>query len=436
MPKPTDAMKSEARKGLAWRSEFGRGGTAVGISRARDIVNGADLSGSTIGRMVSYFARHEVDKKAEGFSPGEKGYPSNGRIAWALWGGDAGQTWANKEYRKMNQSAGHEVLLEAIKTAIHEQRKVVLEASSLTGSGTGKGGVTFFDDAFASARYINPFRQAYRPMEVVGSDALFAAKTGNALSATPWGYTPGSDAGTPNVNTSIWQLPVRSVSATLPIRSAVLQDTNNLEQALVDDLVMEWSQVEAASMAVNNDQAGSTTTATGATSGLRGLDMYTSGATAAFGSSGTAITNGIHTLSTQAQTAGGVVYNDIAALTTRLPGQYWAMPGTAWHIRPSMIESLREMKDLQGLPILLEVGEDDGGAVGRMFGWPVIPNPYLSTAFPIYLANWPRFMTIGDPAEITIQMMDQTAPGFITMYAEKRVVSCVRDPFAGVRMSA
>ena len=46
-------------------------------------------------RMRSFFARHEVDKKAEGFSPGEKGYPSNGRIAWALWGGDAGKAWAD-----------------------------------------------------------------------------------------------------------------------------------------------------------------------------------------------------------------------------------------------------------------------------------------------------------------------------------------------------
>jgi HK97 family phage major capsid protein len=46
--------------------------------------------------MKSFFARHEVDKKAEGFRPGEKGYPSNGRIAWAMWGGDAGKSWSEK----------------------------------------------------------------------------------------------------------------------------------------------------------------------------------------------------------------------------------------------------------------------------------------------------------------------------------------------------
>ena len=104
MPIPNEAMKEEAQRGLDWRDEFGRGGTEVGIARARDIVNGRDLSDETIGRMVSYFARHEVDKEAEGFRPGEDGYPSNGRIAWALWGGDAGKSWAEKEYAKMNRS--------------------------------------------------------------------------------------------------------------------------------------------------------------------------------------------------------------------------------------------------------------------------------------------------------------------------------------------
>jgi hypothetical protein len=96
MVKPTEGMRQEARRGLEWRREFNRGGTAVGVARARDIVNNKDLSLSTIRRMKSYFARHEVDKKGEGFSRGEKGYPSAGRIAWALWGGDAGKAFANR----------------------------------------------------------------------------------------------------------------------------------------------------------------------------------------------------------------------------------------------------------------------------------------------------------------------------------------------------
>jgi hypothetical protein len=46
--------------------------------------------------MKSFFARHEVDKKATGFNSGEEGYPSPGRVAWDAWGGDAGQSWANR----------------------------------------------------------------------------------------------------------------------------------------------------------------------------------------------------------------------------------------------------------------------------------------------------------------------------------------------------
>lgn len=94
--KPTDAMKEEAQRGLDWRREHGRGGTEVGIARARDISNGKTLSEETVKRMHSFFSRHEVDKDAEGFSPGEEGYPSNGRIAWALWGGDAGFAWSRR----------------------------------------------------------------------------------------------------------------------------------------------------------------------------------------------------------------------------------------------------------------------------------------------------------------------------------------------------
>jgi hypothetical protein len=91
---PTDSMVAEARRGLEWRETYGRGGTEIGVARARDIVNRRGLSLSTVARMRSYFARHEVDKQGEGFNRGEPGYPSAGRIAWALWGGDAGKTWA------------------------------------------------------------------------------------------------------------------------------------------------------------------------------------------------------------------------------------------------------------------------------------------------------------------------------------------------------
>jgi hypothetical protein len=97
---PNDAMVREARLGLGWRQTFGRGGTEVGVARARDIVNRRNLSITSIARMISFFARHEVDKDAQGFRPGEDGYPSAGRIAWALWGGDAGRAWATRIMRE------------------------------------------------------------------------------------------------------------------------------------------------------------------------------------------------------------------------------------------------------------------------------------------------------------------------------------------------
>jgi lambda family phage portal protein len=99
--KPTKGMIEEAKRGLEWRREYGRGGTNIGVARARNIANGDNLSDDTVKRMHSYFSRHEVDKKGKGFSPGEDGFPSAGRIAWALWGGDAGQTWAAAKVKRM-----------------------------------------------------------------------------------------------------------------------------------------------------------------------------------------------------------------------------------------------------------------------------------------------------------------------------------------------
>lgn len=101
---PPAGARNEAQKGLDWRKEHGRGGTEVGVARARDISNGKSLSPETVRRMKAYFDRHEADKKGEGFSTGEDGFPSAGRIAWALWGGDAGYSWAKKVVRQMESA--------------------------------------------------------------------------------------------------------------------------------------------------------------------------------------------------------------------------------------------------------------------------------------------------------------------------------------------
>jgi len=90
---PPKGAQENARRGLELREEFKRGGTMVGVARARDISNGRSLPLKTINRMVSYFARHEVDKKGKDW--GNASNPSRGYIAWLLWGGDAGKTWAD-----------------------------------------------------------------------------------------------------------------------------------------------------------------------------------------------------------------------------------------------------------------------------------------------------------------------------------------------------
>jgi len=88
---PPQEVRNNAKRGLELRAKHGRGGTEVGVARARDLSNGKALSLETLNRMNSYFARHEVDKKGEGW-----GVDSAGYIAWLLWGGDAGRAWAKR----------------------------------------------------------------------------------------------------------------------------------------------------------------------------------------------------------------------------------------------------------------------------------------------------------------------------------------------------
>jgi hypothetical protein len=89
---PPQEVADNAAKGLALRKQFGRGGTEIGVGRAEELVTRTELSPHTIKRMVSYFARHEVDKRGKNY--GNEHTPSAGYIAWLLWGGDEGRAWA------------------------------------------------------------------------------------------------------------------------------------------------------------------------------------------------------------------------------------------------------------------------------------------------------------------------------------------------------
>jgi HK97 family phage major capsid protein len=207
------------------------------------------------------------------------------------------------------------------------------------------------------------------------------------------------------------------------------------------DIGREFAQQEALSMMYNNDQSGSTTGYYGATVGLRGLNSYANSfSSASFGSSGPAITNGLHTvLGVQAEGPSAITYNDIANLAGALPPQYWTNPTCAWMMHPTTIRYLRELTGgTTGLPVFLEVGDVDGGSVTRIFGFPVIANPYMSIAgannYPIYLGAWDEFVSIADNELMKIQMFEQTSVGFVTVFAERRVCSTIRDVFAGVRL--
>ena len=109
--KPTEAMANFAERGLKLREEHGRGGTQVGVSRARDLKNRSNLSPKTVRRMHSFFSRHRVDLTAPAAKPDHKDYPSAGVIAWLLWGGNpanpdgAGAGWAARKVEELDSAS-------------------------------------------------------------------------------------------------------------------------------------------------------------------------------------------------------------------------------------------------------------------------------------------------------------------------------------------
>ena len=184
--------------------------------------------------------------------------------------------------------------------------------------------------------------------------------------------------------------------------------------------------------------------AQGGASGLRGLNQYidTSPGNAAYGTSGTGSTNGIHSIVTINQIGASIAYNDVTATASALPAVYWEQGQVVWMAHPTTIQNLRQIKDSQGLPVFLEVGDNDGAAIGYMFGFPVHPNSYIDAPnvagrYVLYLADWQRALTIYDHVEsIKLVGYEQVQPGFIQIYGELRLSSSVVDPFAIVRLKS
>lgn len=130
--KPTEGMATAARRALKWKSEGRRGGTLVGLARANQLKDREELSESTVLRMYSFFSRHEPDKQAQGFSAGEPGFPSPGRVAWDLWGGDPGQSWSKtKRDQIMRDRESKAIKLVSITTKSSVSNIVLMAAAQV-----------------------------------------------------------------------------------------------------------------------------------------------------------------------------------------------------------------------------------------------------------------------------------------------------------------
>lgn len=334
------------------------------------------------------------------------------------------------------------------------------EASALTGSGNNQGGRTAYDPVFAALRLANPLRGVSRTVATDGSSYQFRVKVGNAGAA--WGYAIQNNGAATTEDTTIWQIVLQDLNVQFPIRTAALDDIDGLEANVVDDMLMEFSQAEALSMVQNNDQ-GSTSLPYGGSNGLRGLDQYaganatyTGGTctTAAFGTSGTGSTSGLHSLATYDQLttngntvgANNISYVDVINTVYALPQQYWT-PDTKFVISPILLNAVRALRDSNGAPIFnRNEGLSVDGIVGTLLGFDVVVNKYLDTPsqtttgsagtsslYPMYFGDWSRGHTIVDRLNMIMRRYDQTAPGFITFFGEKRLATSVRDPNALVR---
>jgi hypothetical protein len=98
--KPTARMAANAERGLKLREKHKRGGTEVGVRRAHQLAERRAVSEADVKDIHSYFARHEVDRQGEGWA--DRSNPSAGYIAWLLWGGDAGKSWADAKRKRID----------------------------------------------------------------------------------------------------------------------------------------------------------------------------------------------------------------------------------------------------------------------------------------------------------------------------------------------
>jgi len=330
------------------------------------------------------------------------------------------------------------------------------EASALTAGGDGKGGRTAYDPVFVALRLGNQMRGLSRTVATDGSSYQFRVKTGNA--GSQWGYGIQNNGVRTDEDTSIWQIVLKDINVQFPIRTAALDDIDGLEANVVDDMLAEFAQSEAQSMISNNDQTGSgTTVTTGGADGLRGLNqypganaVYAGGTTsvAAYGSSGTGSTTGLHSvatydqITTNANTVGAnnIQYKDVINTIYALPQQYWTT-SAKFMVSPILAQAIRGLQDTNGRPIFNSVESlNPDGIIGQLLGFDVVMNKYLDapsqlatgaagtvSKYPMYFGDWTRGHTIIDRLNMVMRRYDQTLPGYVTFFGEKRLATSIRD---------
>lgn len=91
-----ETVKRAAARGLELRAIWHRGGTKVGLRTARRLRDSRTLPGEFVRHIANYFPRHAKDNLKQADPP------SNGYIAWLLWGGDPGRRWSSAAVRMMD----------------------------------------------------------------------------------------------------------------------------------------------------------------------------------------------------------------------------------------------------------------------------------------------------------------------------------------------
>ena len=341
--------------------------------------------------------------------------------------------------------------------SVDQYQAYLKEASGLTGSGDGKGGRTAYDPVFRTFRQMNPLRMTSRQVATDGSRYQFRVKTGQG--GATWGYpvnvnasTGGIDNTGTSVNSASWDVILQDLNTQFPVRTAALADIDGLEANIVDDLMAEFSQAEGLAFVQNDPGSTAGTYPQVGSAGPKGLDSYAASGTLAAGAQFASVLSGTgaHNLATVVQgtvstaTANNVTIVDLINVMSQIPVQY-RTPGMCWHINPILWQGIRALRDTYGAPVADRNNTFSvTGYEFELFGYPVILNNYLDSPlggtgtvrYPLYFGDWTVGHTIVDSLSLSIKRYDQTVPGSITFYGEKRTQAAVKDPFALARLAS